>query len=217
MREHIVYKTVNIDTNQFYIGVHSGENASTDDYLGSGNRIRASVRKYGRSLFKREVLRICSTRAEALVIESELVTTELLRDPLCLNITVGGKGNPNGNTSGTFIGKTHTELSKRMISESLKGRPAPNKGKPWTLEQREKLTGRTASNKGVPMTEEQKVKLRSSNQARLKPVVCAGVKYNSIGDAIRTLNMHRSSIMAKLNSPTVTDWYYVNCIVSNGQ
>jgi len=50
---HIVYKTVNILNNKFYIGVHKSTKLM-DEYLGSGKWIGRSIKKYGRENFIRE-------------------------------------------------------------------------------------------------------------------------------------------------------------------
>ncbi len=61
------------------------------------------------------------------------------------------------------VGYRHSEESKRKMSESLKGRVSPNKGKPMNLEQKIKLSeahkGKLSPKKGIPISEEQKIKI----------------------------------------------------------
>lgn len=88
---YTVYSTTKTDDSRFYIGVHRTTNPN-DGYLGSGIHLRAAVKKYGRSAFKKDVLFIFETAKEAYDKEKELVTQQLLNDPLSFNITTGGSG-----------------------------------------------------------------------------------------------------------------------------
>lgn len=86
----IVYMTVNLITNQFYIGKHETDNLE-DSYLGSGRRLKNSVKKYGRENFKKFILSIWDNPKDALN-EEQRVVAEYLDNPACLNIVDGGKG-----------------------------------------------------------------------------------------------------------------------------
>ena len=48
---HFIYKTTNLLTGRYYIGMHSTDNLE-DGYLGSGKRLRHSVNKYGKDRVK---------------------------------------------------------------------------------------------------------------------------------------------------------------------
>jgi hypothetical protein len=85
---YLVYKTTNTKTQEYYIGVHGTENID-DDYLGSGVRIKNSIRKHGRETFTREIL-FQGSQEDAYQKEKELVSEETLKDPKCLNLIVGG-------------------------------------------------------------------------------------------------------------------------------
>jgi len=87
----IIYKTENCLNGRFYIGAHETVNMD-DGYLGSGRRLKAEIRKYGRENFKRVVLEVLSSRNDMLRREAEIVTEELRKDPLCLNLKNGGEG-----------------------------------------------------------------------------------------------------------------------------
>lgn len=89
---HIVYKTVNTINGKFYIGKHSTNNLN-DGYLGSGKRLRDSIKHYGRNKFKRDILKIFNNEEDAFKYEKEMLTTELLESKMCYNMTDGGKGN----------------------------------------------------------------------------------------------------------------------------
>lgn len=89
--KHYLYKVTNLLNDHFYIGMHS-TNDPNDDYLGSGKRIRAEVRKYGRENFKKEILEEHPSRLALFDREAEIVNDKLLANPLCLNLKNGGEG-----------------------------------------------------------------------------------------------------------------------------
>jgi hypothetical protein len=72
-----------------------------DGYLGSGLKLRNSIRKYGRENFKREIMEFLSSKEELADREAELVNDDLLNDPLCLNLKKGGIG------GGKFFSEEH--------------------------------------------------------------------------------------------------------------
>jgi group I intron endonuclease len=86
---HLVYKVVNTINGKFYIGIHS-TNDIYDGYMGSGNAICDAVKKYGVENFKKEILNICDTRDDALLIEKQLVTEDLVKSDICYNLKTGG-------------------------------------------------------------------------------------------------------------------------------
>lgn len=85
-----VYRTTNLLSNKFYIGVHKSENPH-DRYLGSGSLILRSIEKHGRVNFQKEILFSFGTAAEAFSKEEELVALEL-QNQNCYNMRKGGEG-----------------------------------------------------------------------------------------------------------------------------
>lgn len=90
-RFFLVYKTVNLLKDEYYIGVHITDDIN-DDYLGSGKRLRRSIEKHGRESFKREIISIFDNPDDMFRKEAELVNEETLKDHRCLNLKVGGFG-----------------------------------------------------------------------------------------------------------------------------
>jgi len=90
-RFFLVYKTTNKIKGEYYIGVHVTDDLE-DGYLGSGKRLIYSLSKYGRDAFEREILATFNDPDEMFQKEAELVNEETLKDPLCLNLKVGGHG-----------------------------------------------------------------------------------------------------------------------------
>jgi hypothetical protein len=91
---HFLYKTINLLNKKYYIGVHSTSNFK-DGYLGSGKRLKYSIRKYGKENFKLEILEWYNNREELIEREKELVNDVLLSDKMCLNLKPGGSGGFN--------------------------------------------------------------------------------------------------------------------------
>lgn len=90
-RYHFLYKTTNLLNGKFYVGMHSTYDMD-DGYLGSGLKLRRSIRKYGIENFKIEYLEFFENRELLALREKNLVNESLLKDPLCMNLKLGGNG-----------------------------------------------------------------------------------------------------------------------------
>lgn len=88
---YTIYRTVNTVNNKWYIGYHSTENLH-DEYLGSGKLLKKAIVKYGREVFRKEILYVFPTREEALEKEYELVTEAVVKDDQSYNLKTGGEG-----------------------------------------------------------------------------------------------------------------------------
>ena len=107
-----VYEIRNNVTSEYYIGLSSCNcDPLEHNYLGSGIRIQRCINKYGFELFSKKILKIFNNRKDASAYEAELVNTETLKDPLCLNLKTGGEY--------IYGVKYHEEVGK-LISISLK-------------------------------------------------------------------------------------------------
>src|ERR1035441_3781374 len=88
---HYIYKTTNLVNSKFYIGMHSTDNLE-DEYIGSGKYLWNSIRKHGRENFKIEFLEFFENRENLKAREKVLVNENLLKDPMCMNLVIGGEG-----------------------------------------------------------------------------------------------------------------------------
>lgn len=120
---NFIYKTTDTVSGEYYIGRHSTDNL-LDGYLGSGNNIREGIKVHGRDRYIREIMYHCISFSELVKLEVEIVNEELLKDPKCMNIALGGlnfvgvgKDNPN-------YGNKWSEEQKRHLSEKITGRYA---------------------------------------------------------------------------------------------
>lgn len=88
---HYLYKTTCLVTNRYYIGMHSTSNLD-DGYMGSGKRLRYSLRKHGVNNHVKEILEFFETRE--LLIEAEInsITPDMITDTNCMNLKGGGEG-----------------------------------------------------------------------------------------------------------------------------
>ena len=86
---HFIYKTCNIITGKYYVGMHSTSKLN-DDYLGSGKRLKYSMNKYGRENFIFKILKFLPTRELLIEEERKLINIEMINDPNCLNLQTGG-------------------------------------------------------------------------------------------------------------------------------
>ena len=86
-----VYKITNKINGKYYIGVHKTSNPN-DDYMGSGKYIKYALSKYGIENFSKEILAIFDVASEAYLLESKLVTWELIESGTVYNIKEGGHG-----------------------------------------------------------------------------------------------------------------------------
>jgi hypothetical protein len=88
---HYLYKTTCIITGRWYIGMHSTNNLD-DGYMGSGKRLRYSIRKYGVDNHEKEILEFFENRKELAIRETEIVNSDLVKEVNCMNLVVGGGG-----------------------------------------------------------------------------------------------------------------------------
>jgi hypothetical protein len=118
---NFVYKTTHKESGKYYIGVHSTDNID-DGYLGSGTRIKSSIKKYGKDSFERDVLRYFDNKKDAYLYEKKLVTLDLIGSDLCMNMTEGGYGGAMSGDKNPMFGKKHSDDVKSYISKINKGR-----------------------------------------------------------------------------------------------
>lgn len=86
-----LYKTTCLITNRYYIGIHSTEYLE-DGYMGSGKRLRASIRKYGKENHKKEILDFFENRNLLILAEIKAITEDMIIDNNCMNLMGGGSG-----------------------------------------------------------------------------------------------------------------------------
>ena len=89
LQYHYFYKITNNINGHFYYGVHNTNNLD-DGYMGSGKRLHYAYNKYGIENFTKEILKFFESTKEAFEYESKIVNEELINNPNCYNIKLGG-------------------------------------------------------------------------------------------------------------------------------
>ena len=88
---HYVYKTVNVLSGRYYLGMHSTDDLN-DGYLGSGTRLRRAINKHGKDNFKKKILEFCKSRELLKKREEEIINLNEIAKVDCMNLKVGGYG-----------------------------------------------------------------------------------------------------------------------------
>lgn len=177
---HVICKTTNTITGRYYIGMHSTDNLD-DGYLGSGRRLKYSVKKYGKDNHIVEILEHCLDRSSLIEKEKEIVNHDLIKDEYCMNLHTGGMCGPISNLGSKRSEETkkkmgawiRTDEMRKKISESNKKYGHQERlGAINTSEHNEKISagkkGKIAHNKGRPMSEATKEKMRNPKSEATK-------------------------------------------------
>lgn len=171
-----IYKITNLITKKSYIGITSqGHIKRFKAHINEAKRnqydtyLHRSIRLYGEENFKIELLESYEDREEALSAEISLIRELETLQPNGYNQHEGGKGgllNPSKEV-------------REKLSAAKKGKPAHNKGKPMSEEQKKKLSD---IHKGKPKSEKHKLamsKARKNKSGHLKFEICGNInKYN---------------------------------------
>lgn len=150
----IIYKTINLKNNKYYIGQDKKNNP---EYLGSGLLLNRAIKKYGRENFTKEILCECKTKKELNDMEIYWIKISNSISPNGYNISTGGEGgdnftnNPNKEIirkkcissankiskqnslrnkgeNNPFFNKKHSKKTRKKMSISKKGKKVWNKG-----------------------------------------------------------------------------------------
>jgi hypothetical protein len=121
---YYTYKTTNLKTDKYYYGRHKSERLR-NSYLGSGKIFKKALKKNGAFYFLKQILKIFLTYEEVVAEEIKLITKEVVDDPLCYNIALGGVGNP-GSVGGKNVIWTE-ERRDKIRQQRLKEFEDPQK------------------------------------------------------------------------------------------
>jgi hypothetical protein len=121
---YVIYKIINKINKKFYIGVHKTKDIH-DDYYGSGSNIQKAIKKYSIENFEKIILHVFAKSKDAFLKEKELVTEDLIKNPMCYNLKIGGSGGfdfiKKQNKHTSCLGKKiiHNKQSKKMTKVDL--------------------------------------------------------------------------------------------------
>lgn len=88
---HYVYLIENVLNGKIYVGKHSTQDLD-DGYMGSGKLLTRAISKYGVENFRKNIIAMFDSEAEALQLESEIVDEEFVQRVDTYNMTEGGLG-----------------------------------------------------------------------------------------------------------------------------
>ena len=109
---HYIYKTTCNVTGRYYVGMHSTCDLE-DGYMGSGVRLRRSIRKYGVENHTKEILEFFENKELLIEAEKNAITPEMISDKNCMNLRSGGIGGFSSNEAKKGREKTNEILTKK--------------------------------------------------------------------------------------------------------
>jgi len=187
-KAYFLYKTVDLITGNYYIGVHATRKPFADNYQGSGDWIK-ECRERGVHLIT-GIIEFVATERAAYVKEAEIVTwAKIHSDPLIKNRVPGGFGGWPGMTPEKCAQRnrriqTDEERKKRSnrLTAHYKTVTHHTTGKPKSAAQRLEMS---KSQRGRTFSAESRAKMSETHKARIalsgiKPVppCLKGVKRN---------------------------------------
>jgi hypothetical protein len=117
---HFIYKTTNLLTSRYYIGMHSTDNLE-DGYMGSGKRLRYSINKYGKQNHKVEILEFFDNRDELKKREKEIVDLNEVAKEECMNLIVGGEGGRGFTSEEQRLNAFKSHKKQKFLKENESG------------------------------------------------------------------------------------------------
>ena len=114
---HFIYKTTNLLSGKYYIGMHSTDNLD-DSYLGSGKRLRYSINKHGFENHVREILEFVDSRERLKKREKEIVSLDEIAKEECMNLIVGGEGGRGFTSEEQRLNAKKSNEKQRILRET---------------------------------------------------------------------------------------------------
>lgn len=117
---HFIYKTTNLLSGKYYIGMHSTDNLN-DGYMGSGKRLRYSINRYGKESHRVEILEFFDNRDELKKREREIVNLNEIAKEECMNLVVGGEGGRGFTSEEQRINAFKSHKKQKFLKENEPG------------------------------------------------------------------------------------------------
>lgn len=94
-----------------------------DSYFGSGKWLKRALEKDGLENFQKEIIYVFNNKIDAYSWEKAVVTQELVDDPMCYNIKLGGFGGD------TFTDNPNKEMIRQKLRITTAGKRNPMYGR----------------------------------------------------------------------------------------
>lgn len=168
-----IYKITCLKNGKYYIGMHSTDNLE-DGYMGGGKKIKNSIKKHGKDAHRKEIVEFFENREDLKNQEMQLVNENLLNDPMCMNLRLGGGGGIRSEEhhSKMRIGasKKNSQFMKEFwsIPENCieRGKSISKKIKNISVEKKDKMLNGSRSWVGRVHSEETKNKMSVSSMGK---------------------------------------------------
>lgn len=93
MNKYYIYRIVNKQTGEYYIGQRKCPNdiePEDDTYFGSGSLLKIMIDELGKSNFKKQILHVTFDQLSINILESYYVDDAAISDVMCYNMVKGG-------------------------------------------------------------------------------------------------------------------------------
>ena len=187
---HYIYKiTRNDGSGKYYIGMHSTDDLE-DGYFGSGKVLWHSINRHGKEMHSKEILEFLPSRHDLKMRERELVNEEIVNDPLCMNLKLGGEGG--------WDHITPEQRAKAGLNGGFKNRSFEE----WSLWSKASWSN---------ATEERRVAARNNFASVAQPAACIAAATETANAKRMATMKERGHMQGEKNSQFGTCW------VTNGK
>jgi hypothetical protein len=156
--------------------MHSTDNLE-DNYFGSGRILWYSIKKYGREHHTKTILEFLSSRTDLVLREKELITSELILEPNCMNLAIGGNAHATEEqrlkwklTPRKKIVRTEEQIAAMKLERSLRKHTPETKLKISIANKKPKTAEHIKNSvnaKKALLTEEKRFNLGNGNRNRI--------------------------------------------------
>ena len=187
---HYIYKITRTDgSGKYYIGMHSTDDLE-DGYFGSGKVLWHSINRHGKEMHSKEILEFLPSRHDLKMRERELVNEEIVNDPLCMNLKLGGEGG--------WDHITPEQRAKAGLNGGFKNRSFEE----WSLWSKASWSN---------ATEERRVAARNNFASVAQPAACIAAATETANAKRMATMKERGHMQGEKNSQFGTCW------VTNGK
>lgn len=187
-----IYLLTEISTGKQYVGQHSKLYGKNDYYFSGGKIIKSKIKKYGKEIFKKEIIKDnVNCQSATNLFEEIFIKKYNTIFPNGYNIQSGGKSQNGFHLS---------DETKKKLSEAHKGRKFSKEHKEKISEQKKKLIGELNPFFGKNHSEEYKIKSSLKRRKINKKLIFSLYKEGLTQQEIaKKINVNQCTISRTLN------------------